>query len=119
MFVGVDGAEAYIVGHPLTAEIDLLYQQPFYYRHGVYAQLRRPAEHSERWDKSHQSEEVVAVQVRNEDVVQTVDMHILPPQMELGAFAAVNHKLLASLCKYLRGLVVLLGGACRAASDNM
>ena len=72
--------------------------------------------HSESGKQSDEPEAVVAMEVRNEDIVQPCRARAETRHGDLDAFAAVNHERLVTQFKDLPCGRVGLGGFCAAAT---
>ena len=75
-------------------EVELLFHQFAQHLVGIYVKWGSATKQPECGNHSYEPEAVVAVQVRYEYVVYEREMYVIPAQLQLCAFAAVNHKLL-------------------------
>lgn len=57
----------------------------------VHDQLAGASQHAERGDQSRQTEAVVAMQMRDEDMGETAETDAHPPHLHLGTFPTINH----------------------------
>ena len=93
--------------------------QRFQLGEGMDVQRCRAAQEPERRDEPHQSEAVVAMQMRDEDMPQTRKAQSRPAVLALRALATVNHIELVAQVDDLRRGVVARGGECRTAPEDM
>ena len=62
----------------------------------------RPSQQFQRGKQTYQAEAMVAVKVRDENVVHACEAHMIPAHLHLGAFAAVNQEQLVAEINDLR-----------------
>ena len=62
----------------------------------------RPSQQFQRREQAYQAEAMVAVKVRDENVVHACEAHMIPAHLHLGAFAAVNQEQLVAEINDLR-----------------
>lgn len=86
---------------------------------GMNVEVGGTFQHAEGRNQSHQAEAVVAVEVRNEDVVQPAELQFGAAELHLCPFAAVNHEQLLADVKHLRGRLMAGSGQGRTASQDV
>ena len=114
-----EGVELDAVAHALAEEVELWAHQLLQFGKAVYVQGGCSSQKAERRDESNQPEAVVAVEVRDEDVVEPREIELCTAELLLCTFAAVNHVELFAQVDDLRCGVVACGGECRAAAEDM
>jgi hypothetical protein len=98
------------VVHALAEEVYLRLHHLFEIMVGIYMQWGSAPKQCECRYQANEPEAVVAMQVRNEDVVDEREVYVLFTQLQLRAFAAVNHELLVPDLYYLcSGIVSCCG----------
>jgi hypothetical protein len=104
------------VVHALAEEVYLRLHHLFEIMVGIYMQWGSAPKQCECRYQANEPETVVTMQVRNEDVVDEREVYVITAQLQLRAFAAVNHELLVpnfyNLC---RGIVSCCG-QCRTTT---
>ena len=78
-----------------------------------------PSHKSEGGKHTHQSEAMVAMQMRDENARDTIEMDMGTTNRHLHAFPTIYHKRLAAYLYNLRGGQVFLGGQSTSASQYM
>ena len=82
-------------------------------------QRSRAAQQSECGDKPDKPEAMVAMQMRNEDMVEPREAELCPPELCLRTFTAVYHIELVTQVDDLRRGIMACGGQCRPAAENV
>ena len=84
---------------------------------GMYVHVGRAPEHSEGRNQTRKAEKVVAMQVRDEDVPETLEFQAHLAELMLCALAAVNHKKFLAHVHHLRRREMLDSGHGTAAAE--
>lgn len=92
----------HIIGHAFAKIVELRTQQFLQLREGVNVQCGRAPQQAKGGDKSYQTKAMVAMEVRDEDMVEPRETELCPPVLLLRAFATVNHKELIAQIDNLR-----------------
>ena len=79
-------------------------------------QCSRAAQHTEGRDESDESEAVVAMQMRDEDVVESREAEACAAILHLSTLTTINHVELVAQVDDLRGGIVACGGQSRSAT---
>ena len=106
----VNAMKVYGVVHPFAEEVNLWLHKSLQCVVGIYVQWCGAPQQPECRYESHQPEAVVAMQVRNEDVVYEREMYMSATHLQLRSLSTVNHKLLVANLHYLRTGIVTCGG---------
>ena len=118
-FARVEGVEHHLIGHTLAEKLQLRFQQTLQVGMGMDVEVGRAFQHAERGNQSHEPEAMVAVEVRDEDVVQPAELQLGAAELHLCAFAAVNHEQFLADVEHLRGGLMAGSGQGRTASQDV
>lgn len=99
-----------VVGHAVAEVVELGAEDGFEVGVGIDVEVGCAAEEVEGGDEPYESEAVVAVEVGDEDGVESGEFELGAAQLELGAFATVYHIEFFSDVDDLGGGVVAGGG---------
>ena len=89
----VNAMKVYGVVHPFAEEVNLWLHQCLQCVVGIYVQWCGAPQQPECRYESHQPEAMVAMQVRNEDVVYEREMYVSAAELQLCTFATIYHEL--------------------------
>ena len=84
---------------------------------GMHIQRFGSSEQVHGGDEAVESEEVVSVQMRDEDVVDALHLHLVASQLHLGAFTAIDQEVLVMDVHYLSGRMVTHCVQCCATAE--
>ena len=105
-----------LIRHRIAMIVQQRFDQSLKVSRRIDMQGLRASHHAEGGDESYQTEAMVAVQVRNEDVVQTGCTQRHPAEPDLATLAAVNHERLVAELQHLASRGVLERGQSTAAT---
>ena len=91
MAAGIDRIETHFELHAPAEQIHHGTQVSLDLLRTVHDQLAGASQHAERGDQSRQTEAVVAMQMRDEDMGETAETDAHPPHLHLGTFPTINH----------------------------
>ena len=97
----MDGVEHDFVGHTFAEKIQLGCQQSLQFLVGIDVQGGSASQQSEGGNQSHQPETMVAMQMRDEDVVEAGELQLGTAELELCPFTAIHHEELLAYVHYL------------------
>ena len=111
--------DLYLIRHSLTEEIQLRAQQGFQRCRRINVQRFGTSQQPESGNQTDQTETVVAVQMRNKDMVQARELQTRAAQLQLGPLAAINHKEFVAHIHHLCRGIVAHRWQCRTATQNI
>ena len=103
----------------LAIEVELWFHHFFEHGIGIYMQWCRASQQPECGYETYKPETVVAMQMGYEYVVYEREMNVVAAELQLCAFAAVNHELLVAYSYHLRTCIVACGRQCRPTPQYM
>ena len=109
--------EDYLVVHALAAVVEYGFEQGFEVGVRMNVHVGRAPEHPEGRNQSRKTEKVVAMQVRDENVPEALELQAHLAKLMLCALAAVNHKQFLAHVHHLSRREMLDSGHGTAAAE--
>ena len=115
----IDGMKHHVKLEPRTEKLHLRIKQRAQFGRCIHVKRTCSAQHAEGRNEPYQPEAVIAMQVRDENGLYFGKAYARTAELNLCAFAAVNHEKLAPYLNNLRRGIVSGCGQCAATTQNM
>ena len=110
MLRGVDGVEAHLERQAFAKQVEHGAHEFLHGCRPMNHQFAQPSQHAQRRDQAWKPKAMIAMQVRDEDVVQPAELDMLVAHLYLRALPAIDHVKFVPQIDYLRGGQVACGG---------